>query len=78
MTSQQVESLKTIPVPTPESTHGNITEEELNQAPRDFLKNIMTQRNHQQHQVNDQINDPNFFYNISGNNIAVRNQQSLE
>lgn len=51
MTSQQVESLKTIPVPTPELTHDNITEEELNQAPRDSKKSPA-------HQVNDQLNDP--------------------
>ena len=59
---------------TPESTHDNITEEELNQALLNFLKNITTQENHQQQQgLNNQLNDPNFFlYNNVLQKITAR------
>ena len=62
MMSQQKESL----------SHGNITEDELNQAPLNFLKNITAQKNHQQQQgLNDQLNDSNLFLH---NNVLHHQQ----
>ena len=62
MMSQQKESL----------SHGNITEDELNRAPLNFLKNITAQKNHQQQQgLNDQLNDPNLFLH---NNVLHHQQ----
>ena len=68
MTSQQVESLKTIPVPTPELTHDNITEEELNQAPQDSKKSPA-------YQVNDQLNDPKIMSQHETNILFQRKYQ---
>lgn len=42
MISKQVEYLEITPAPTPKSIHNYITEEELNQALLDFLKNVTT------------------------------------
>ena len=50
------------PVSTQDSTQDNITEDELNQEPLDFLKNITTQGSYQQKQgLNNQLNNFNFF-----------------
>ena len=50
------------PVSIQDSTQDNITEDEINQEPLDFLKNITTQGSYQQKQgLNNQLNDFNFF-----------------
>ena len=81
MISQEVEYLETTPTPKLESIHKNITKDKLNQARLVFLRNVTSQINHlKQHQVNDPVNEPNFYYNMGQQQeqtIATSNPQFI-